>query len=448
MEFLDQLVIPQKAPNLELLNFLLILAKIIFIVYSGVLLSSFVFSVYYNYAWKKSKNPHHHRISRDFIDLITFNKIIAFGMGLVPFLSIIIIYIQLLHKTAAPVVDYLVISFVFYLIAIVLAYTYKHSLHLSDIISGVSQKDEIEEGDVYHYSPGMSRLAWLSGIFGVLILAGSLRLFVAASAVAVDNTSWKNINSLFDVMISWPSIITYVHFITGSLAVMGLAFIVKIFFWDKFTNPSTDAYKSYAGKLNASVSMIFILFQPALLVLNIMITPATALSNFMFLMAFFAFALSLILAHLVYNMLKEGSFRFVQVSFYIVLFLLSFIIVKEQYAFTVTNRLHVESLAADYAVIEQKEREAAGIGVVKVNGEEIYKAKCTACHKYEEKLVGPPHKLVLQKYTNNRQGMVKFILNPVKVDPAYPPMPAQGLKPNEAEAVVDYMFKHYGSQVK
>ena len=36
-----------------------------------------------------------------------------------------------------------------------------------------------------------------------------------------------------------------------------------------------------------------------------------------------------------------------------------------------------------------------------------------------------------------------FIRNPVKVDPAYPPMPNPGLKPQEAEAVATYMLEHF-----
>jgi cytochrome c len=80
---------------------------------------------------------------------------------------------------------------------------------------------------------------------------------------------------------------------------------------------------------------------------------------------------------------------------------------------------------------------------VQVNAEEIYQVKCASCHKWDQKLVGPPHNEVLPKYVGKEQQLVAFIRNPVKVDPAYPPMPNPGLRPNEAEAVANYLLETY-----
>ena len=64
------------------------------------------------------------------------------------------------------------------------------------------------------------------------------------------------------------------------------------------------------------------------------------------------------------------------------------------------------------------------------------------------KLIGPPHKEVLSKYIGKKEELVKFLMNPVKIDPNYPAMPNQALKTKEAEALADYMFEHYGPMLE
>jgi cytochrome c len=49
----------------------------------------------------------------------------------------------------------------------------------------------------------------------------------------------------------------------------------------------------------------------------------------------------------------------------------------------------------------------------------------------------------MPKYEGKKTQLVAFIRNPVKVNPAYPPMPNPGLKPNEAEAVATYLLENY-----
>jgi cytochrome c len=79
-----------------------------------------------------------------------------------------------------------------------------------------------------------------------------------------------------------------------------------------------------------------------------------------------------------------------------------------------------------------------------MSGEDIYNAKCSACHMFDQKKVGPPYRVVLPKYAGDKAKLIAFVLNPVKVDPAYPPMPNQGLKPAEADSIASYLLSKYG----
>jgi cytochrome c len=81
-----------------------------------------------------------------------------------------------------------------------------------------------------------------------------------------------------------------------------------------------------------------------------------------------------------------------------------------------------------------------------MSGEEIFNAKCSACHLFDQKKVGPPYKSVLPKYRGNKAQLVSFVLNPLKVDPSYPPMPNQGLKPTEADSIATYLLARFDAE--
>ena len=85
---------------------------------------------------------------------------------------------------------------------------------------------------------------------------------------------------------------------------------------------------------------------------------------------------------------------------------------------------------------------------VELNGEEIYKVRCESCHKFDIKLVGPPHNEVVPKYFGKKELLLAFIKNPTRVDETYPPMPNPGLKPAEAKAVADYVLEQVKKNVE
>lgn len=81
-------------------------------------------------------------------------------------------------------------------------------------------------------------------------------------------------------------------------------------------------------------------------------------------------------------------------------------------------------------------------------GEQIFELKCTACHKRDEKYVGP----ALAGVTERRSAayVMNMILNPQEMVERHPVakqllaehmtfMPAQGLTENEARQVVEYL---------
>ena len=131
--------------------------------------------------------------------------------------------------------------------------------------------------------------------------------------------------------------------------------------------------------------------------------------------------------------------KYTALLFFTLLFMVLSVIISDQSVMSNSTKVQSATLANQY---EEMLMELKGLGgPAKLNGEEIYNIRCVSCHKFDVKLVGPPHNKVVPKYFGKEAELIAFIRNPVKVDPEYPPMPNPGLKPAEAKAVADYLLE-------
>ena len=118
---------------------------------------------------------------------------------------------------------------------------------------------------------------------------------------------------------------------------------------------------------------------------------------------------------------------------------LLFLIISEQSAFRNVTKKQALVLSAEYDATLNAMKGVSTI--VEISGADIFNGKCSACHKYDQKLVGPPYKETLPKYNGDVEKVAAFVLNPTKINPAYPAMPSQGLKPAEAKAIAKYILE-------
>ena len=81
-----------------------------------------------------------------------------------------------------------------------------------------------------------------------------------------------------------------------------------------------------------------------------------------------------------------------------------------------------------------------------VDGNQLFQQKCSVCHRFDQRLIGPPLNSVLAAYRPNKAKLTDFLRNPQKVDPDYPAMPNLGLTEQEAGAVADYLLDHETAQ--
>ena len=211
-------------------------------------------------------------------------------------------------------------------------------------------------------------------------------------------------------------------------------------------NPNEES--QYIRDFSLKTAMIFTIVQPVLFMLELFTVPKIALSSSLFVLSIFILALLLLLVSLYYFMLKDNDLKFRKGAFVLTLLLFLFISVKDQVSFDTSSQLQVKNLLLDYEQYETEFKSQMGIEVAAVSGEDIFNVICSACHKFETKIVGPPYIETLVKYEGKRDDLVDFILNPKKINPDYPAMPNQGLKPNQAEAVADYIIRTYEQKYK
>ena len=110
MEFLDKFVIPQSLEHIELLHYLAALVLFIFIPFISIVFGSTLLSLYYKRKGNKEGNDKYINFAKDLVSKLTVNKNVGIVLGIVPLITITIIYAQLLHSASNLSISYLFIS--------------------------------------------------------------------------------------------------------------------------------------------------------------------------------------------------------------------------------------------------------------------------------------------------------------------------------------------------
>ncbi len=435
MELLDKLVIPVSEPHLNLLRILLILAMLLFISYSSVLYGTTILSAYYNRLFKKCNDSKYNRLSRDLIENLTQAPTIWLGMGIAPLIGIILLYTQLLHGTTNNVLVYMVISLLFLSIGTALIYVYKKSLLLSGVLNKVNSNDhQLKEYEETNTNDNGTLAMW-----SLIILTFANWFFISSINLATDQSLWNE--GIFPIIFSGAVQFKFLFFTLFGLVFSGLTFLYVNFSFEGGTNYEDKEYASFIKKTISRIALSSTYILPFLLALTVISTPKNALSGSYFIYAVATCFFIIISAQLLYSFIKENRNSNVGLGFWMFFIAITFYVTKEQTAFGTTVQDNVMKLAAEHTKIETESNKKDEKPIV-INAEEIYKSKCSACHKFDVKMAAPPYNSVALKYIGKEDEMVKFILNPSPKNPAEFPggMPNQGLKPAEAKAMAAWII--------
>jgi len=414
MEWLQNITLPQSLEHIELLYYLLVISLFIFISFVSVISWGTGLSVYFKVNEKKYLDDKYRKLSKDIIEIVTINKSTGVILGIVPLITLILIFAQLFQSAEITNLNYLTASLVLLSVALFFIYDYRNSL--SDL----------------------KKLRLSSGITGVIMMFFALWLFVTGITVAVFHGHWQP-EGLFSDLFSSLVIIRFIFLFVASLAVTGGAVLFGLFFpFGKRTKPDND-YFGFVKTRMLKVTFMAAILLPVIMFANLFILPDASLSGTIFAYIIIGMFLLFLAYHFLYMIFTRFSSKFTAMLFFCLLLMLLTVIINDKIVIRNTTKVQSAVLAVEYEeLLAELKGEDVGI---ELNGEEIYKVRCASCHKFDVKLVGPPHNKVVPKYFGKEELLLAFIKNPSRIDETYSPMPNPGLKPDEAKAVADWVLE-------
>jgi len=414
MEWLQNITLPQSLEHIELLQFMLVISLFIFISFISIIFWGTGLSLFFKVNEKKHLDDKYRRMAKDIIELVTINRSTGLVLGIIPLITAILIFAQLFQSAATTNLEYLTISLILLSVSMFLIYTYRNSL-----------KD-------------LKKLKINSGFIGFILMFFALWMFVAGITVAVFHGHWQP-EGLFSDLFSSLVIIRFLFLFVASLAVTGGAVLFGLFYPIGNRAKLDEGYANFVKSRMLTVTFAATILLPLIMFVNLFIIPDTYLSGAIFAYIIIGLFLLFLAYHFLYMILVKFSSKFTALLFFSLLLMLLTVIINDKIIISNTTKVQSAILAVEYdeLLAELKGEDVA----VELNGEEIYKIRCASCHKFDIKLVGPPHNEVVPKYFGKEELLLAFIKNPTRIDENYPPMPNPGLKPAEAKAVADWVLE-------
>jgi len=436
MDFLDKLVFPQSLEHTALLYYTAIIVLFLFVPFFSLVFGGSLLSLFLKRKGEKSEHKFYTKFSTEVIELTTFTKSAGVVLGILPILTLILIYAQILHNLKVVTLSFFVFAFILISIGLIFIYTYRYSAQFKSLFpSAKFEKDETEYAVLAEHA---AKVNHKSGFWGVLFLAVGSYFLVGGINLAMNPQSWSATGILY-LFTSLSVFVKWLHFITAALALTGSFILFVYFYWEGGKEFHDENYKIFVKITGLGLTMFFALFQPLFVLINLAILPAAALSS-----SVFGFAVLSLLSvfwgfHLLYAMLKNSELRYAGTVFILLVMASLFLIISEQSAFRNVTKKQALILSSEYDVTLKALKGESSIAAI--SGADIFNGKCSACHKFDVKLVGPPYKETLPKYNGDVEKVAAFVSNPVKINPAYPQMPNQGLNQDEAKAIAKYILE-------
>ena len=451
MDLLKTLAIPQSVEHFHVLILIGGLISIVLYPYLGFLLGSSVISYFVNRKGTRERNDNLTRFAKELIDIVLFNKSIPTFLALVPSFSSVFVFAQVLQSTDAISVGLAAYGFIVLLIAVVSLYAYKYTFRLRDVLTNYEGlldgkprgADGLEEIRGYSKETVLSHFA--AGRLGVICLIVASFLLVSALTIATNPDTWSDVDSVFALFISLDVIIRSLEFTALAAGATGVGILYFFFAWEKGIPRLNDEQRAFARRLAIRLITTSFLSLPVFAVLAVLMLPPASLSGMLYGFAGVALILLFLAAQYVYAFVRDSHTPYLNSAVYSLAVSFVFLSVNDQVAIHNATAVEAAYLAYQYDRATEELKSKLGVAAAALTGEDIYNGRCSACHLFDSKKIGPAYKDVIPKYAGNKDLIMAFVLNPVKKDPAFPPMPNQGLKPAEADSIVSYILKRLGS---
>lgn len=453
MNFFDEFVIPASANHVLLVKYMLIISLMLFIPYVCMMLGASFISTYYNKKGKQEGNSLYLRFAKDVIEKLSISPNAELALGSIPAISAFFAYAQLLYTAKTITMSMMALAVILFIISFVFIYKYRNTFRLGSILHSLKKiagEDALASTDenvkhVEEFEESVESSNSSTGNAGKWLLLTAVYIFAGTTALASNPERWAAVNNVLQVVFSWQTIFNFLAFASLSGILTGGAIMFYFFRWNGGLEDMTDEYSALVKSTAGSAALWSGIFFPLFLIISYAYLPAAALSPDLFYFMVIVLLISLVLGSYIYSMVKNSDTGSATVVFSLIIVLIAFNIIKDQIAFgnaVHDNTIEITKLAEEH----EKEAKNKTLQTTGVDAEAIFKQKCAACHKFDIKVVGPPYQQTVPKYNGDVQKLAEFIFNPQKIDPAFPPMPNQGLKKKEATAMAKWLIDQIGKK--
>jgi cytochrome c len=448
MEFLKDIALPQSIEHYKLVVLIAAISSMIFLPFIGFVLGSIVLSFRFRIQARKRNNVQALAIAYQLAEVPLKTKSVLLFLGIIPGASLVFSFAQMLQSTPAISVSLSGFGFLCVVIGLWLLYSYKETFRIQGILSSYQTllKTQKEKNGtaaaLEHYEAENTQTYARSGTYGIILLFIGLFLYSAAFALTANPSSWQETDSIFGVLISFSVWIKF--FVILALSAGSTGFGVLYFIVSK-SDDIQEASLASLKKISVRFSVIALLVLPLMLLAQVAIVSNEAISGPLYSLTGVGLVLFFLAAHFLYGFQRSAHRQSAANGFFMFLIAASINIAADSLAIGTATRGHAALLSAQHEKNIEDLKASLGVSIVTFTGEDIYNAKCSACHLFDQKKVGPPYVETIPKYKGKKAELVSFILNPVKKDPTYPPMPNQGLRPAEADSVASYIQRRIAS---
>jgi cytochrome c551/c552 len=412
MEILNNLLSAPGTQQMELLKYLIPFMLMVHLPYAGMVIVSSALSL----AHKPASRP----FSRNLANMIMGGPWIILIFGLLPLMSLGFLLKLILSRTTLPILVYILRL----LLPAILGFGLLHRYRRSE-------------------SP-------LVGLGGVAVLLFTYLNFYNIMALLIAPEQWPFSRSPFPVPFSITFIIHYFQFLVISVILTGAAILFIYFRWEEKKLPEESEFAGVHRHWGGALVLGGSLALPALVLWDLYTIPPASLSTSVFLNGAAMLVVLFILSLLSLNILRKKHTRHATVIFILSLGLFAAAVLKDHRLFRNASRedlavWRMQAMQAEEA--DRLEREKTYRKAVKADaklGEEIFNQRCTACHAFDRRILGPPYNEVVPKYIGRADDLMGFLREPQKVDPDYPAMPDPGLREYEIESVTRFLLARYG----
>lgn len=416
MDSLQHLILQPELNHLTVMSGLIVFLELMFVAFVGVA----VFSTLLSLATRRCNET----LSRDFAHVIPARFEVWLTLGLLPLLTMTFLFGQFLYGTKYDMLTALAKIAPLAVAGLLALYAYRHNAH--PLIGGV----------------------------GLALMAAFLLPFASLLDLMNRPEFFPLLDPLAPNIYNIQAVARIVIFGAFSLLATGASLLFVYFVWPERKLPADAPHAKVLRNWAAALTLAGAVALPGLMAWDSAILPFGArsftnlkivvgLTGVLWLTGMFAL-----------GMLLNQTHRRAAVVSVLALLALGGEVTRQQVVrmTAMSDKLALQKLNAETkAALEREEQEkryATNVPIDPAMGEKIYTEKCSSCHKFDQKVVGPPYFVTVPKYNGDRTKLVEFILNPVKIDPAYPAMPKPGLTRREAKAVAEFIMKKVEEQKK